>query len=50
MFVQRFVFFRLDMQVEFNKAAQSLSEALVPTNKKAALSRLLKVFSFYHIY
>jgi CCR4-NOT transcription complex subunit 6 len=29
-------------EVEFNKAAQSLSEALVPTNKKAALSRLLK--------
>lgn len=31
------------MQVEFNKAAQSLSEALLPTTKKAALSRLLKV-------
>lgn len=31
------------MQVEFNKAAQSLSEALIPTTKKAALSRLLKV-------
>lgn len=30
-------------QVEFNKAAQSLSEALVPTTKKAALTRLLKV-------
>ena len=31
------------VQVEFNKAAQSLSEALVPTTKKAALTRLLKV-------
>lgn len=31
------------LQVEFNKAAQSLSEALLPTTKKAALSRLLKV-------
>lgn len=29
-------------EVEFNKAAQSLSEALVPTTKKVALSRLLK--------
>ncbi|KAG6542221.1 hypothetical protein Mapa_016349 [Marchantia paleacea] len=29
-------------EVEFNKAAQSLTEALVPTTKKAALSRLLK--------
>lgn len=30
-------------QVEFNKAAQSLSEALAPATKKAALTRLLKV-------
>ncbi|KAG0599889.1 hypothetical protein M758_12G185100 [Ceratodon purpureus] len=29
-------------EVEFNKAAQSLSEALLPTTKKAALTRLLK--------
>ncbi len=35
--------FLLNSQVEFNKAAQSLSEALVPSaTKKAALSRLLK--------
>lgn len=33
------------MQVEFNKAAQSLTEALVPSaQKKNALNRLVKVF------
>lgn len=32
------------LQVEFNKAAQSLTEALVPSaQKKTALSRLVKV-------
>lgn len=32
------------MQVEFNKAAQSLTDALVPsTQKKTALNRLVKV-------
>jgi len=36
------------MQVEFNKAAQSLTEALVPsTQKKAALNRLVKVVDFF---
>lgn len=33
------------MQVEFNKAAQSLTDALVPSaQKKNALNRLVKVF------
>lgn len=32
------------MQVEFNKAAQSLTDAMIPTNqKKSALNRLVKV-------
>lgn len=32
------------LQVEFNKAAQSLTEAMIPsTQKKTALSRLVKV-------
>lgn len=39
------------MQVEFNKAAQSLTEAVLPsTQKKTALNRLLQVhiaFGFY---
>lgn len=35
------------MQVEFNKAAQSLTDAMVPTaQKKIALSRLVKVAYF----
>jgi hypothetical protein len=35
------------MQVEFNKAAQSLTEAMIPTaQKKAALNRLVKVAYF----
>lgn len=40
------------MQVEFNKAAQSLTEAVVPSaQKKAALHRLLKVaFAFELFY
>ena len=34
----------LSMQVEFNKAAQSLTDALVPNaQKKTALNRLVKV-------
>ena len=39
------------MQVEFNKAAQSLTEAVVPSaQKKAALNRLLKVaFAFQFV-
>ena len=50
--------FLLMYQVEFNKAAQSLTETAIPlAQKKAALSRLLKVFklvlnikdSFAHI-
>lgn len=32
------------MQVEFNKAAQSLTDAVIPTTqKKTALNRLVKV-------
>lgn len=32
------------LQVEFNKAAQSLTDAMIPsTQKKTALSRLVKV-------
>ena len=32
------------MQVEFNKAAQSLTDAMIPTTqKKSALNRLVKV-------
>lgn len=39
------------MQVEFNKAAQSLTEAVVPSaQKKTALSRLVKVVCFALIY
>lgn len=35
------------MQVEFNKAAQSLTDAMIPTTqKKTALNRLVKVASF----
>jgi hypothetical protein len=35
------------MQVEFNKAAQSLTEAMIPTaQKKTALNRLVKVAYF----
>lgn len=34
------------LQVEFNKAAQSLTDAVVPiAQKKTALNRLVKVFS-----
>lgn len=33
------------MQVEFNKAAQSLTDAVIPlAQKKNALNRLVKVF------
>ena len=37
------------MQVEFNKAAQSLTEVAVQTTqKKAALNRLVKVINIYN--
>lgn len=51
-----FVFFMFSaifniMQVEFNKAAQSLTEAVVPSaQKKTALSRLVKVVCFALMY
>lgn len=36
------------MQVEFNKAAQSLTDAMIPSNqKKSALNRLVKVGLFF---
>lgn len=39
------------MQVEFNKAAQSLTEATIPTTqKKSALNRLVKVAYFVKDY
>jgi len=39
------------MQVEFNKAAQSLTEATIPTTqKKSALNRLVKVAYFVKNY